>query len=58
MSGRLRSFLFTATAPDGTRRDLLFYAATAVQATKYAFAWASTRGLLVELVRDENEVAA
>ena len=53
---RLKSFLFVATKPNGSREDVLFYAPDAATATRYARAWAEKQDCKV--VRVPDEVAA
>ena len=50
---RLKSFLFVATMPNGSREDVLFYAADRATATRYARAWAEKQGCKVTCVPDE-----
>lgn len=58
MSERLRAWMFRCDRDGrGFSQILCFYAETARQATAYAKAWASERGYVVEIVRDE-EVAS
>jgi hypothetical protein len=53
---RLKSFLFVVRKPDGSTRDVVFYAASVVTAKRYAEAWAAKKGFSVALV--PNEVSA
>jgi hypothetical protein len=50
---RLRGWLFRCDRGNGRSQVVVFYAATAAEATKHASNWAEPRGYSVELVRDE-----
>lgn len=54
---RLRGFLFVVIHRDGTCEDAIFHASNPREATKYARAWAQSRGHCRVELQDEEQAA-